>query len=1082
MHVGILGPLQVGPSPGHSLAIGGARLRALLIRLALDAGHPVRVAALADAVWGEAVPADPANALQSLISRLRRALPGPELIVSEPGGYRLAVPPEAVDAVRFERLAAQGHRALEAGQPARAAQLLREALGLWRGPALADAGEAEYALAPAARLEELRLAAREDRFEAELVLGHAAAVVAELEELVASEPLRERPRALLMRARYATGRHAEALAAFEEYRTLLAEELGADPSPALSELHLALLRSAPPDPAPASAAGDRPRRGTPRAALTSLIGREEELRLIAKQTAENRLVTLVGPGGAGKTRLAMTTAADLAEEFPGGVWVAELASVTGEEDLPQAVLDALGGTASLHFDPRRPAVRQDTLSLLLRRLSGPRSLLVLDNCEHLVNAAALLADQLLGGCAELHILATSREPLGILGETLSPVGPLRLPRAAATAREALASPAVRLFADRAAAVRPGFTVDDTNVAAVVEICRRLDGLPLAIELAAARLRALDPGHLAARLGDRFRLLTGGSRTALPRHQTLRAVVAWSWDLLTEPERELAEQLSVFSGGVTPQTAEGVCGVPGPEALDLLTSLADKSLLQRAPSADAAMPRFRMLETLREYGLERLAEQGRARRARDAHAAYFLELAETAEPRLRGPEQLEWIDRLRAERDNLLAALHHAVGTRDAATAVRLVASLSLFWTMCGNHPEAAHWLELALGVPGEAPWGSRTVALGFQMINTAAGGRPQEAEAAAAALRAELNRPDRPGPRPKLLSLLEPGLALFSDREAEGLRLAQQGLADEDPWLRGMLRLMRAAMQENSGHLTSERGELERAVQEFRLAGDRWGLAMTLSVLGDLHRCAGELSEAAAAFEEARRLMRELRTEEDSEQLTLRLAGLRIWAGRTEGLGEELAAIAERAQRRGEGPHTFVQAKLLQGDLARLQGRHDEARAHYERATEFLTLKSFNQPQLRALLMAGLAMLDLAEGALDRAAERIGRAFDEALTVRDMPVLGMIGVTAAHLCAARGETERAARVLGAASSVRGAEDPRNPDVVALMERLRSELGAGACRSAYDRGLALPREEAFALLRLAAVAPDRQREEHREQAG
>ncbi|WP_277751101.1 BTAD domain-containing putative transcriptional regulator [Streptomyces hoynatensis] len=1077
MQVGILGPLQVGPTQGRPLAIGGARLRALLIRLALDAGCPVRVEALADAVWGEAVPADQANALQSLVSRLRRALPRPDVIVSEPGGYRLAVPPEAVDAFRFEQLAAQGHRALAAGEAAQAAGLLREALALWRGPALADAGETAYALAPAARLEELRLTAREDLYEAELALGRAAEVVAEVEELVAAQPLRERPRGLLMRTRYAAGRHAEALAAYEEYRGLLAEELGTDPSPALRELHLALLRATPPGPAPA---GAWPRPARPRAALTSFIGREEELRLIAKQTAENRLVTLVGPGGAGKTRLATTTAAALAEDFPGGVWVAELAPVTGEEDVPQAVLDALGGALSLRVDPRRTPVRQDTLGLLVQALSGPRSLLVLDNCEHLVAAAALLADHLLGGCEELHILATSREPLGILGETLSPVGPLRLPRPEAPAEEAVATPAVRLFTDRAVAVRPGFVVDDSNVAAVVEICRRLDGLPLAIELAAARLRSLDPGHLAARLDDRFRLLTGGSRTAMPRHQTLRAVVAWSWELLTGPERDLAEQLAVFSGGVTPQTAEGVCGVPGPEALDLLTSLADKSLLQRAPSADAATPRFRMLETLREYGLERLAEQGRARRVRDAHAAYFLELAETAEPRLRGPEQIEWIDLLMAERDNLLAALHHAVGTEDAATAVRLAAALAMFWTMRGTHPDAAHWLDLALGVPGESPWESRAVALGFQVLSKAASGHPQEAEAAAEELREQLRKAGD-GPRPKILAVLEPGLAMFGDREAEGLRLTQRGLREEDPWVRGMLRLMRAAIRENEGNFTAGHEELDLAAEEFRRAGDRWGLGMTLSVLGEAHRLAGELPEAAAAFEEAMRLMRTLHTEDEPEQLSLRLAGLRIYAGQTEGVAEELAGIAERSRRRGDGPHAYAHAMIVLGDLARYSGELAEARAHYEKVAEVFARHTFAQPQLSALLGASHALIDLAEGDLDRASERLVAAFDEALDVRDMPVAGAVGVAVACLCAARGEAERAARALGASTGVRGAADPLNPDVAALVERLRAELGADAYRAAYDRGLALPREESCALLRLAAVAADREGEEHREQA-
>ncbi|TDC26958.1 AfsR/SARP family transcriptional regulator [Streptomyces sp. 8K308] len=1090
MHIRILGPLQVTSAQGEAVGVGGARLRALLIRLALDAGARVSGEALADALWGDrgdAAPGDQANALQSLVSRLRRVLPEPGLVVSEPGGYRLTVEPERVDAARFERLADAGRRALGRGESAAAVGALREALALWRGPALADAGDAPYAAAAAARLAELRDAAVEDLAEAELTAGRPGAVLADLEALVAEHPLRERPRALLMRARYAAGRQAEALAGYEEYRALLAEELGTDPAPELRELHLSVLRADP-----ALAPEPRPPAGNLRAALTSFVGREEELRLVGKRLAEARLVTLVGPGGAGKTRLATTAAAEQASDFPGGVWLVELASVGKPDDVPRAALDALGGHAQGILERRPPATPRDALDLLVDALSGARALLVLDNCEHLVDAAARLADQLLGRCPELRVLATSREPLGVFGEALSPVPPLRLPPPGARAAEAAASPAVRLLADRAAAVRPGFAVHDGNVAAVREICRRLDGLPLAIELAAARLRALDPEHLASRLDDRFRLLTGGSRTALPRHQTLRAVVAWSWELLPEAERRLAERLAVFAGGVTAESAEGVCGLPAGEALEALTSLADKSLLQLAEGGGESGPRFRMLETLREFGGERLAAAGLTREMRDAHAAYFLRLAETAEPHLRGPAQLIWLATLNVERDNLLAALHHAVAVRDADTAVRLVAALGLYWTMRGHHAEAAHWLRLALAVPGESPWVARTVARGLFVLNAGATGRPNEARPEAERLRAELARPDVDAGLLPLIGALQPALAMFDDRTVDGLRLSAAALDHPDPWTRAMLRLLRAAIRENDGDPGGVWEELGPAVAGFREAGDRWGLGMALTTLGELRRQRGELDEARAALTEALRLMSELRAESDIHQLRALLAVVRAEQGELDSVRQELMALAEEADRRGAG-YRVGHLRLALGDLARRAGDTAEARKHFETAMRHVNRRTFVQPQLSALVRAGLAMVAMAENDPGAAGALLRPALEEAITAWDMPVAARVGVAVARLCEERGEPALAAETLGAAEALRGMPELGSRDATTLAVRLPAALGAESYAAALGRGRGLDRDAAINVLRAAAagrdgelrraaVGPDGEREEHREQAG
>ncbi|MFR9725440.1 BTAD domain-containing putative transcriptional regulator [Streptomyces sp. MS19] len=1087
MQVGILGPLEVASSQGRPVAVTGGRLRTLLTRLALDAGRTVRGETLVDALWGGGeVPGDQANALQSLVSRLRRALPDPGLIVSAPGGYRLAVPRDAVDAVRFERLADEGRRALAAGDTAEAVTALRAALALWRGPALADAADAPFAAAPATRLEELRLAAREDLYDAEVTAGRAAAVVAGLEELAAAHPLRERPRALLIRARYATGGQAEALGAYEEYRALLADELGVDPSPELRGLHLSVLR-ADSGLAPAAPPPQAPVPGNLRSALTSFIGREEELGLIAKRLDESRLVTLVGPGGAGKTRLAATTAAGLSEGFPGGAWLVELAPVTDSDDVPQAVLDALGRRVTGVLERPRPpgsaAPPRDALGMLTEVLAAAPTLLVLDNCEHLVDAAARLADHLLGHCPGLRVLATSREPLGITGESLSPVPPLSTPGPGATPDEALASAAVQLFADRAAAVRPGFTVHEENVAAVTEICRRLDGLPLGIELAAARLRAMEPAHLATRLDDRFRLLTGGSRTALPRHRTLHAVVAWSWELLTDAERDLAAALAVFPGGITPETAEGVCGVPADDVLDLLLSLADKSLLQPAEADEPSDgPRFRMLETLREYGVERLTADGRLRTVRDAHAAYFLRLAETAEPHLRSGGQLPWIKLLMAERDNLLAALHHSTGTGDAETAVRLCAALALYWTMRGTHGEAANWMSAALDIPGDPPLEPLAVVLGVGVINIASTGDPRDAHRYVVRLRRALDALGERADRHPVIAVFKPGLAFFEAWNSERRRPPDVPLDHPEPWTRAMLRLMRAAIRENEGEPGGMREDLEVAVAAFREVGDRWGLSMALTSLGELNRYSGDDDTAAACLEDAMRLMDELHTESDAEHLRVRLAvlhGERDDVARAE---EELERYRREAEQRGE-VFVVVLARQALGDIHRRAGRLTRAREEYEAAGALLEQRSFVQPQLSAAVRCGKAavLLEL-DGAVDEAARQVAQALRDGESVWDMPVIGMVGTALAGVTEARGDLTAAAELLGASEAVRGLPYASNPDIARFTARLRGELGDAGFEAAYAVGAALSRTEALTRLRLAAVGPDGKWEEHGEQAG
>ncbi|MFI9007744.1 BTAD domain-containing putative transcriptional regulator [Actinosynnema sp. NPDC053489] len=1033
MLVGVLGPLEV-TAGGAAVEIGGARVRALLVRLAVAAGRVVTTEELADALWPEDRPADEVAAVRSLVSRLRRALPA-DVLRSAHAGYRLDLPADAVDALRFDRLARGARSALAAGDPAGAARLAADALALWRGPALVDAAGAPFAVGYAAALDETRLTVVEDRAAADLACGRAEHLVADLADLAARHPLRERLQALLLRALVAAGRPAEALAAYEVVRRRFAEELGADPGPELRETHREILRAEHAEPA------DRPRAGTLRMPLTSLVGRSADVERVAGQLAEHRLVTLVGPGGTGKTRLATTVAARL----PGGVWLVELAPVTDPDDVAPAVLGALGLRDQRSVD--RPLAATDPMTRLVDVLSRTEAVIVLDNCEHVVEAAARFTEELLGRCARLRVLATSREPLGVFGEVVSPVPPLD------------GDAAVRLLAERAAAVRPGFAVTPENAAAVAEVCRRLDGLPLAIELAAARLRSLSVEQLAARLDDRFRLLTGGSRTALPRHRTLRAVVAWSWDLLSEPERDFAERLAVFPAGFDLEAAERLAG---DRAFDLLAALVDKSLVQVVDDA-----RYRMLETIREFCLERLAEGGRVAAARAEHAEYFRDLAETAEPHLRGKEQLTWIARLEAERDNLLAALHFAADSGDADTAVRLAAAMSMFWTMRGNRAESLPWLRLALAAPGPAPVTARQVVSAFVLVNNAVAGGAGSLDdhiAGLAALAAEAT-----GEHPVLV-LLEPVLGLFLDDSERALAAIDARLDVPDPWTRSVLWMVRGAARENEGDLRGAREDVTTAITGLREVGDRFALAQALSGAAEAHLSFGEPDRAVAALEESIGLLAELDPEDEAAHERILLATAHVQLGDFERARADCLALSE-PRSRPRSARGVAYARIVLGDLARYGGDLAEARRHYDAASVAIADEPLVVPQFLARIRLSHAHLAVERGDREAAVAEVVAAREHAMSAKDMPVLARVAVAAAAVHAHFGNPTDAARALGAAEQLRGAPDGRNPDVARLVDRLRADVGDAAYDLAHATGVALDRADAIALVR-AFGQPDR----------
>ncbi|MER6943750.1 BTAD domain-containing putative transcriptional regulator [Nonomuraea sp. NPDC000554] len=1053
LRVTLLGAFEASRGDA-TMPVPGVRLQALVVRLALAGGRAVEQGVLVDAIWAEALPAGPAHALQALVSRLRRALGSAGDVTQLAGGYRLAVDAADVDALRFEQLAAAGRDRLRAGDPNAAAALLGEAVALWGDhPGAEPAVVATVAPAAATRLAHASVEAVADLAHAELSLGRADAAAARLTALLTEYPVHERAAALLMDALAAQGRQAEALALYERFRESLADDLGADPGAALRERHLRLLRAERPAPAARTRPGNLP------APLTSFIGRDDDLARIDTLLAAGRLVTVLGPGGAGKTRLAVEAARHHRHEYRDGAWLIDLASVTEPAKVGAALLAAIGlrgsalfeVSAKLRGEPVSEPVSE--LDVLADELDGRESLLVVDNCEHLVDAVAHLIAALLPRCAGLRVLATSREPLAVDGEALVPLGPLPLPEPDADVERARRTASVRLFTERAAAVRPGFDVDEHNLAEVLRIVRSLDGMPLALELAAARLRTLSLADLAAGLSDRFRLLTTGSRTASPRHRTLRAVIAWSWDLLGADARTVAERISVLPGGVTPASATAVCAgsaVPAGEIPELLADLVDRSLLQLAPDTG----RYRMLETIREYGLESLAEQGILTGVRDLAAGYFAELVARHDSLLRGPAQLDALHVLRAEYDNVLAALRHLCDTGDAAGAIGLAVNLTWYWQMLGRHPDAAYWLGEAVALPAERPSVQHDIAEGMLLFNTIATHgalvddstkeRREELWALADRL---LSHPESPGFGGALTAV---GLACLEEIEASPTSI--QRLVDgPDVWLAGLARMFRAQFAENEGHLDPVRGDVTAALECFAQAGDRWGLARALPLRALLRQYDGDLDGALADLNEAKRLAREFGSLSLSDEIfiDLRLIDLHVRLGETAGAAEMIAATRERVLR-SASPGMAVLLDAREAGLEVRLGDLDRARELIESAEAGLSeQRPFDGGQALVGAVRGALCLELGDG--PGAEEALRRAYAAGVASKDMPIVATVAVTVAGLAAWYGRHRDVAVILGAAARLRGAHDRTDPQVRTLSGRGRAALGDERFAEAYEIG-------------------------------
>jgi predicted ATPase/DNA-binding SARP family transcriptional activator len=1063
----------------------GARLRALATRLAVAAGRPVSTTELIEAVWDEDPPAEATNALQSLISRLRRAVGDPGLVVAEPGGYRLQVPAEATDIDRFRRLADSAQRQLRKAEFAAARQSATDALACWRAEPLPDAGDASYARSLIVSLCNQRLDTVGTKIEADLSCGNAADVIGDLERLVTEYPLRETFTGQLMRALAITGRAGEALATYEHCRSYLAEQLGADPGPALQQLHTDLLRGqieTSPANQPSKAVPASPhsgRRDNLRRGLTSFVGRETELTQLASSISVARLTTVLGPGGAGKTRTATEAGLRWLTDGGSAAWLIELAPIRNPQNIPGAILAVLGDRDA-GVAERTERVRIDEMRQVIDHLAATDWLLIFDNCEHLIDGAAKIISEILAAAPNVRVLATSREPLAITGESLWELSPLPLPPPDCGLDRAPQYAAVRLWLDRARGIKADFDLTRDNLSAVLEIVRRLDGLPLAIELAVARLHALPVGDIAHLLTDRFRLLSGGHRGGLPRHQTLAAVVGWSWDLLSDAERLLAERLSVFPSGAGLDAAGVVCADDRLAAADiprLLVGLADKSLAQS--SAESPV-RFTMLETIREYGQQRLAERGELAVARTAHAGYFYDLALWSEPAMRDHRQDEALAIWHQERGNVLSALGWLIESGRGHDALMMLLSQLWGYVRRDQEGELAYWLDRVIAanagqhepllpyaeaarmmgdLQGAAGWGQ--VAEGLRRIQHAVAGAPEPPFPTLAMMRR----------MPELALLINFGESHESVDMNEIADIAGQC---RDPWVRGMCYLMAAALSENNGQLGLMIACTDRAHAELSQTGDQWNLSRLLTQRARSLQVAGDTDGAIDALTEALRLsgpsvdsgsifvrlrLTELYARQGDRQAAREqfdvAQGLRsdVEVGRDLGLILDIVA-ANLDLADGNTDHALRQAaelrsRLASADLSNMFTAHAGASvltstADIELAAARKTIDPPAQHRHREIAAA-----DLAQG------------YPAARLTLDLPVMAQFATAAGQLAESLGNDREAAYLLGVGARLIGADDLSDLRRGELADRLRSRMGSAAFSQHYQAGQALDRDAAVA---------------------
>ncbi|HEX7148423.1 MAG TPA: BTAD domain-containing putative transcriptional regulator, partial [Actinomycetota bacterium] len=985
--VGVLGPLEVRRD-GRPISVPSGRTTEVLVRLALDAGQLVSAERLIDDLWGAAAAGTGRNTLQSKVSQLRRALGDPALVSSGHGGYTLALDAGRVDALRVVSLAADASAARRSGDPASAMEAATEALGLFRGEVLVDAGDGEWLHPHRARLDEVRLGLLEDQAAARVDLGGGAELLAELEWLLGQHPLREGLWASYITALYRAGRQADALAACQRVRRLLVDELGIEPGVALRDLEVQILRqSATLDTAPAAAGTAAPALvvGNLPALSTPLVGRVDDLAAVGRLLDSSRLVTLVGPAGVGKTRTALEAARSL--HPGGGVWLVRLEVADEATSILQLVSEALQLTGGEQA--------------LLDRFAGAETVLVLDNCEHVIDGAAELATRLLDRAPPLRILTTSQAPLGVDGETVYTVDPLPL------------ADSVTLFADRAARTRRRFALDGDTTATVEAVCRSLDGLPLAIELAAARVKSLSVQEIARRLDDRFTLLQDPTSRRPERRRALAAAIAWSYDLLFPDDQRGLWALSCFSGGAPLAAAEHVLtalGVPGSSAVDVIGRLADRSMLS-VETAEDGTTRYRLLDSIRAFAAGRLEVAGQVDDAGAAHAAWFAQAAERCAATVRGRAQPDCLALVRAERANIDSALAWAAAN-DPELGLCLANGFGWTWVVLGDGVAGAARVRTALEAARDhaTPREQATGLLLAGWLEASAGNVDQAQDDLDGALAiAERLGDDR------LRADAQRHLAFLriqQGRPQDVLELAGRSVAFyrrlELPWETAASLLLGAFGSIMVGDTVSATGAATEAVRLLTPIEDSWGLVHAEAMLGAVANAEHRFGDAAAALTRAAELSERLGF---VGQAALHLTTLGRVQHRS-GAPDQAAGTLTRA----------IQAATTGGDL-RIAAT---ARIHLARTLRAAgddgtarTLLEENDRWYRAsgggdgalLTRCLLAALSLEPVTGEAAVQDLHTVLDEARHHQDLETQTLALDALAHAAADRGDLPGAARLL-----------------------------------------------------------------------
>jgi predicted ATPase/DNA-binding SARP family transcriptional activator/tetratricopeptide (TPR) repeat protein len=1069
VQVRLLGPFEVATVEGPQRLPGHGE-RALLAALALSVGRPVALTTLIDSLWQpDDLPADPLNALQVRVSKLRRWLAaiGVTGVVDRQGfGYRLQVEPNCVDVHAFRDLIETARRT---GDPQQAVDLYERGLALWRGEPLVDFTGPAWAGIEAAQLDELRMAAVSERAERMLTLGRYEQVAADLEPVVFAAPTRERLVGQLMTALFNAGRQAAALDVYARTRHALTDELGLDPSRELRTIMEQILRHDPAitaavePPAPRAAvdvassasAGSVVAPGNLPLRLTSFIGRENELVRCRDLLAQVRLLTLVGSGGAGKTALAIEAARSLTGNVVDGVWLVRLAAVSEPEMLIQAVADALGlslegGTAS--YLPR---------DVLVGRLAGRDLVILMDNCEHLIEPVASLVETLLARCPRVRVLATSREALAVPGEVQLPVAPLVVPEEGTSPDQVHGYPAARLFLDRAEGAAPARQYDEGNLAAVAEICRRLDGIPLALELAAARLTSLSVIELANHMQDRFAVLTSGTRTAEARQQTLRKTVDWSHDLLTDAQRLLFRRLAVFRGGWTLEAAEAV--VAGPDlprgsVLDVLDRLVKQSLVVADPAGEQT--RYRMLETLRQYADDRLTDADEREQFAGAHAAFYVELGERAEMGLRGSSQARWVRVVREEHPNLRAALAWLITQGEADPAMRLAGSLGMYWHL-GRHLEGRETLRAVMALPGGSVHSRGRAMQAVSLVERprACIVHPSAQCAAAAADSLTIFEAAGDVPRAAFSRLLLAVEGVGAAPRVNAAALLDQADHEfeqlQDPWGRAVVAFVRMEIQLKRGDEATARETAAHAIRLFRALDDGWGLSAVLYHYGYGVQRFGAYADAVPLLEEAIQVAAAAGVYNTVQWATADLGLALLALGRIDEASAcfaQAGAISDQVgDHAGRALGTYGDALMAaqDGDFARARSMFEDARAAFERLGVWLAT---------GLALAGVADCDARLGDAGQARDEYRQLLQLAETTGEVGLL-CLALEGSARSIVHDEPTEAAAMLGRAGELRhrlgrpatGSEEEASS---ATASTARQALGDAAYEVALSRGAAL----------------------------